>query len=76
MYSKTYLQKIFCKDIFAPMYSPALLEMLARERRADAYHQADLYRSAGRIRRQKAPPPRQRVGWFLVEVGLRLVTQH
>jgi hypothetical protein len=39
-------------------------------------HQAELYRVIRHLPpRQRRRPPRQRVGWLLIEVGLRLATE-
>jgi hypothetical protein len=54
------------------MLNPALTEVLAREQ------QAELHRlPAVRLMRrsQNRAGPRQRVGWLLIEIGLRLAVQ-
>lgn len=56
------------------MMNPACTEALARERYADVRTAAMAARSLPRLtRRHPRSPSRQRIGWLLVEVGLRMV---
>ncbi|HEX3589814.1 MAG TPA: hypothetical protein VHV74_09285 [Pseudonocardiaceae bacterium] len=55
------------------MVNPQLMAALARERQADFYRAIPRHRPPGR--RRHANAPRQRVGWLLIEVGLRLTAE-
>ncbi|HEX5406870.1 MAG TPA: hypothetical protein VFX16_31735 [Pseudonocardiaceae bacterium] len=54
------------------MANPALLEVLAREQHAEL-HRAPAVRRM-RLSQNRAGP-RQRLGWLLIEIGLRLAVQ-
>jgi len=55
------------------MVNPQLMAALARERQADLYRAIPRHRPPDR--RRHANAPRQRVGWLLIEVGLRLTAE-
>jgi hypothetical protein len=57
--------------------NPFLVQALARDRVAELQHSA---RASSRVRRTERPSrvadtARQRAGWLLVELGLRLATR-
>jgi hypothetical protein len=54
------------------MMNPACTQALARERYHDLRRIAAVHSSPHLVRNRPRPQPRQRVGWLLIEVGLRL----